>query len=275
MQKNEKIGNIRKALVNIGLYITPRLVLLIMGVYVKKQTFTEQDEAIYRKYLGEDITFENKPSIMVANHVSWVEVIYNVSLYGGFIAKEEMENVPVVGFIIKVCEGMFIARESKDSREKMLEDIQKRQNEYLNGNRNTCLMIYPEGTISKGTHLMPFKKGAFKAGLPVKPYLSLINKDSSFCDLSQTTIPALFHMFIFGCFLYNYYIFKSLPTIILTEFALKTNKVNNNEEPFETFMNTCYNIMKECGGFSKTNKGLKEFCDYTNKIDELKKKKKS
>jgi 1-acyl-sn-glycerol-3-phosphate acyltransferase len=274
MGKNQVISKNKKKLINIGLCLVPRILLLTIGIYVKTEDFSEKDLQIYKKYLGEDYKFDSKPSIMIANHLSWVEIIYNVSLYGGFIAKDVMETVPAVGFIIKACEGMFISRESKDSREFVLEMIQQRQQEYLSGARHTSLFIYPEGTISNGTHLMPFKKGAFKSMLPIKPYVSKPNLDAGNPDLSQSSLPAIIHMIYYTCFLYNNYIIKSLPVINPTEFSQKKNKLIEKEENYETYINTCYNIMLECGEFKKTDKGLKELSDYTNKIIELSKKSK-
>lgn len=31
------------------------------------------------------------------------------------------------------------------------------------------LLLFPEGMTSNGTHILPFKSGAFLAGVPVKP----------------------------------------------------------------------------------------------------------
>lgn len=272
MGKNQAISKNKKRLVNIGLCLAPRILLLLLGIYVKTEDFTDKDREIYKKYLGDDYKFDAKPSIMIANHLSWSEIIYNVSLYGGFIAKDAMASVPAVGFIIKACEGMFISRESKDSRELVLEMIQQRQQEFLSGERCSSLFIYPEGTISTGTHLMPFKKGAFKAMLPIKPYISKPNFDAGNADLSQSSVPAIIHMLYYSCFLYNYYTIKSLPVISPTEYSQKKNKLTETEENYETYINTCYNIMLECGEFKKTEKGLKELTDYTNKIIELSKK---
>jgi lysophosphatidylcholine acyltransferase / lyso-PAF acetyltransferase len=237
------------------------------------QEVNEVDMNIYRKYLGPDYKEPKKYSIIISNHLSWIEIIHNLKIGAGFIAKEELENVPIVGLVIKCLEGLFIARENKDSRDKVLNDIKKRQEDFMLGDRDTPLIIYPEGTISSGTHIMPFKKGAFCSLLPVKPYLSIPIFGDSY-DLSPSAISALDHMLISTCFLGCTYIFKNLPIIEFTEFAKTNNKKLETEEDYETYMRTCYNIMKEVGNFKQTDKGFKEATEYQKKVIEYSKNKK-
>jgi lysophosphatidylcholine acyltransferase/lyso-PAF acetyltransferase len=248
------------------------MILLVAGTFVGKTSFGEREKQIYRKYLGEDYDFNVKPTVMISNHVSWAECLNIYAFNGGFVGKKEMENVYVIGFILKISEGLFISRDNKESKNLVLDEIKERQNEYNKGERDTMIMIYPEGTICSGTHLLPFKKGAFMSCLPVKPYLNITYPESH-CNLGQTNIHCLIHNLIFGCFAYNYFTFKELPTICCNNYLLKNCKQSPEEADSVTFMNNCRNIMMECGNFKSSDKTLKDCDNYTDQIEVLKRDK--
>lgn len=245
--------------------VFPRCLILIFGVFIKKEKFNEMDKDIYKKYLGEGYDYNKEPSIYIANHVSWVEIVYMGTTGGGFISKEEMKNVPIVGYIVTAINGLFLSRESKNSREEVLLSIEKRQKDYLNKENSTPLIIYPEGTITNGKYLLPFKRGAFKTCLPVKPFLTLVDIENQ-PNLSQANLPSPLHILYFSSFLYHRYSVKELPTIYLSDYAKKNYKKTSDEEDYVTLMNISYNIMKECGNFIESDKTLKDFQEFTNLI---------
>lgn len=240
--------------------------MILQGAASKVNQVTEEDLQIYRKYLGNDYVPGKSYSILIANHISYIEIINNFRLGVGFVAKDEVEKIPIVGLIVKATEGLFINRDNKDSKSHLLDEMSKRQSQTMSGEREIPLLIYPEGTISNGTHLLPFKKGAFHALYPVKPIITTPIYKNNY-DLSSGAMEAYEHQIISYCYFQFSFSYKLLPIIEYTDFA-KKNKKDPNENDEITFTHLVYEIMREVGKFERTDKSLNEFRDYTKKIKE-------
>jgi len=95
----------------------------------------------------------------VSNHVGIFDIILILAYAGrpfGFIAKKELMLLPFINVWISILGGLFIDRKSIRHAIKTInrgiERIQK-------GGR---MLIFPEGTRSKGRGLLPFRSGAIK-----------------------------------------------------------------------------------------------------------------
>lgn len=84
-------------------------------------------------------------------------------------------------------QSIFVERNKKSSREKVSEAIKNRIGGDIHDKgmprKYPILCIYPEGTTSNQTTLMPFKRGAFLAGKPV--HMMVTEYDNSFFDHSD------------------------------------------------------------------------------------------
>lgn len=94
--------------------------------------------------------------VYVGNHISYldIEVIGSV-LTGTFIAKKEVESWPILGILGKMQRTLYISRSPKDAQREtgvMLERLEE----------NIPLIIFPEGTSSDGTNVLPFKTSFFE-----------------------------------------------------------------------------------------------------------------
>lgn len=101
-----------------------------------------------------------RSSIIIANHLSFLDPILFVSLFEKqkTVVKSDYFRLPVFGWILKTSgyipsttEGLFA--------ENMIDQI-KNMSEYLSGGGN--LFIFPEGTRSRNGRIGAFDKGAFK-----------------------------------------------------------------------------------------------------------------
>jgi len=95
----------------------------------------------------------------VSNHGSIFDVVLVLAYIGrpfGFIAKKELSYVPLLNIWILILGGLFIDR--KNIR-KALKTINLGIEKIQKGGR---MLIFPEGTRSKGQGLLPFKSGAMK-----------------------------------------------------------------------------------------------------------------
>jgi len=95
----------------------------------------------------------------VSNHVGIFDIILAVAYIGrpfGFIAKKELLLIPLFNIWIFILGGLFIDRKNiRKAIDTINRGIQKIQN-------GGGMLIFPEGTRSKGRGLLPFRSGAIK-----------------------------------------------------------------------------------------------------------------
>ena len=118
------------------------------------------------KVAGVRVILENKavidssvPQVLVTNHVSWVDVLVLAAFVPGryvFVAKKEVERIPVFGAAVRACGHIYIDRGDKTRALASLDIARKRLEEAA-----PTGIIFPEGTRSNTGELGPFKKGAF------------------------------------------------------------------------------------------------------------------
>lgn len=95
----------------------------------------------------------------VSNHVGIFDIILALAYIGrpfGFIAKKELLFIPMLDIWIYLLGGLFLDRKNfRKALTTMNLGIQRIQN-------GGGMLIFPEGTRSKGRGLGPFKSGSFK-----------------------------------------------------------------------------------------------------------------
>jgi hypothetical protein len=80
-------------------------------------------EPIYKKYLGDDykIQFDDNYSVIISNHISWVEIVYLMNKYvPGFISKDTVKSINLVGYIAEKIDCIFLDRTSQENRTKVV-----------------------------------------------------------------------------------------------------------------------------------------------------------
>ena len=116
--------------------------------------------------LGLEIIVEGKPTkakktLFIANHISYFDIIVIGSIIPGrFIAKSELSKWPVFGFLSKLTKTIFVHRLSNHAL-KQISFIQERLSEL------DRLILFPEGTSSDGSRVLPFKSSLFEAPIKV------------------------------------------------------------------------------------------------------------
>jgi len=95
----------------------------------------------------------------VSNHVGIFDIILALAYSGrpfGFIAKKELLFLPFIDVWIYMLGGLFIDRVNIRKAKKTIDHgIEKLQ-------KGWSMLIFPEGTRSKGQGLLPFRSGAIK-----------------------------------------------------------------------------------------------------------------
>jgi len=100
---------------------------------------------------------------LVSNHGSIFDIILILALTGrpvGFIAKRELARIPLLNMWVLLLGGLFIdRRQNRRSIRRAMATIERGVRRIQAGG---AMIIFPEGTRSRGQGLLPFKPGALK-----------------------------------------------------------------------------------------------------------------
>lgn len=97
------------------------------------------------------------PFFLVSNHLSYVDVwvLYSL-LHCTFIAKSEVKNWPIIGFILATSGVLFVNRGKRGDVARVNEEIAR------NLSSDQGIVLFPEGTTSAGVDILPFKSSLFE-----------------------------------------------------------------------------------------------------------------
>ena len=99
------------------------------------------------------------------------------------VAKDETRHVPAFGSLIRYTQPLLVHRTDPDSRRNTIRTMQERSEA---GKGWQQVLIFPEGTCTNRSCLIPFRLGAFIPGVPVQPviirYTIIIRKITSKLD---------------------------------------------------------------------------------------------
>jgi 1-acyl-sn-glycerol-3-phosphate acyltransferase len=105
---------------------------------------------------------QNSPFIIVANHQSYLDIILMLVVIPykiAFVAKEELLNIPILGWDIRSQGHIAINRSQGIKAARQLKEIANATHE------GKSLLLFPEGTRSIDGQVGPFKRGAFQLAL--------------------------------------------------------------------------------------------------------------
>jgi 1-acyl-sn-glycerol-3-phosphate acyltransferase len=89
--------------------------------------------------------------LLVANHISWLDILVLLAARPvRFVSKSEVAAWPFIGLMATGAGTLYIARERKRDALRM---VQVMQSALQDGH---CVGVFPEGTTSDGSQLLPF-----------------------------------------------------------------------------------------------------------------------
>ena len=112
---------------------------------------------------------DNDARVYMANHVSWFDILAVVDVlpHYGFVAKREIEKVPLFGPAARAVGVIYIDRDNRKAAFSAYEDASQRIRD------GQSVIVYPEGTRGDDYTVRPFKKGPFvlaiQSGVPIVP----------------------------------------------------------------------------------------------------------
>jgi len=193
-----------------------------------------------------------------------LDILYISSIYGcGYVAKESVSKVPLLGVIAQGTQTTFLDRTSKEKRSEVLKNITDRQHNLMEGKIYNKICIFPEGTNTNGKYLIQFKIGAFSGLTPVKPRV-FINTKGLF-HLTTGCVNIGLHMILTMCYLYHSTFEYELPVFYPNDY-LYNNFAHLGKEKGEIFMEAMKEIMSEVSCLPKSNTNFQNKLDYLSEI---------
>jgi len=108
---------------------------------------------------GVENLLTDAPQIVVSNHQSWFDVFAlaaHLPVRYRFVAKRELEGIPVFGRAWKSCGHVSVDRGNREAAIEALDQAWREVHE-----DRLTMVLFPEGTRSPDGRLKAFKKGAF------------------------------------------------------------------------------------------------------------------
>ena len=121
------------------------------------------------KVRGGRLKNPRKPYVVVANHESYADV-FLLSCFPWemkWLSKDTAFKIPLMGWMMQMAGDIKLVRGNRDSAADAIVQCRDRLN------KRVSIMIFPEGTRSRTSEMLPFKDGAFRlaieTGAPILP----------------------------------------------------------------------------------------------------------
>ena len=105
------------------------------------------------RQIGEPV--DARPVLFTPNHVSYTDIpVLGSLIAGSFVAKSEVAGWPLFGWLAKLQRSVFVDRQVRSTaqqRDAIAERLAA----------GDALILFPEGTSSDGTFVLPFKSALF------------------------------------------------------------------------------------------------------------------
>ena len=126
---------------------------------------------------------EEGPAVYVSNHQSYADILTMLNIIkhqAGFIAKEELHKIPVFSKWILRIRSLFIIRgDTRESLKTIGEGVDMIKDGY-------SLVIFPEGTRSRGKAMADFKPGSLKLATKAKATIVPVTINGSYKMYEET-----------------------------------------------------------------------------------------
>ena len=142
-----------------------------------------------------DLTHVVPGALIVANHISWLDIfVINAVLPSAFVAKAEIRNWPLIGWLAARNDTVFLNRGSRQHARQVNGEIDARLDAGFD------VAVFPEGRTTDGARLLEFHAAllqpAIETGRPVWPmalsYHDAEGRRSLAPSFAEVTLPQCF-----------------------------------------------------------------------------------
>lgn len=173
-----------------------KIILIIPFIWIRTHTCANKsEEAIYHifkrwssfllSFIGYRLEVEGAqfiprhgPVYFVSNHQGTLDpvlVVASCPLPMAFISKKENEKMPIFGRCAELLGNIHFDRESREGNVYMLRESVRRMK------NKKSILIFPEGTRSKGDHMNEFKTGAIHPAYMAKATIVPVTLNNAYC----------------------------------------------------------------------------------------------
>ena len=100
----------------------------------------------------------------ISNHVSWIDILVLAGASGtAFVAKQELSEVPVIGWLCRLNRTVFVKRENRMGVAEQINALREALAD------NWSVTVFPEGTTTDNRSLLPFKTSMLSVLEPPPP----------------------------------------------------------------------------------------------------------
>ena len=100
----------------------------------------------------------------ISNHVSWIDILILAGASGtAFVAKQELSEVPIIGWLCRLNRTVFVKRENRMGVAEQINDLREALAD------NWSVTVFPEGTTTDNRSLLPFKTSMLSVLEPPPP----------------------------------------------------------------------------------------------------------
>lgn len=102
----------------------------------------------------------NGPMLLMANHISWLDITsLHAARFCRLVSKADIKKWPVIGTLAVGVGTLFIERESRRDAMRVVHHMAERLR------AGDVMGVFPEGTTSDGTSLLPFHANLFQSAI--------------------------------------------------------------------------------------------------------------
>lgn len=181
-----------------GVVLSGALTILLLFPFLKPDERDRRVVAWARKLLaslrvrvavrGRPPAVRGEGALIVANHISWLDIhVLHSLLPSRFVSKAEVRNWPLIGWMAGRAGTLYLERTRKSDARRVNAEMTALLRD------GACLALFPEGTTTDGTRLLPFYPSllqpAVVSGARVWPAViryrhadGRINLDVAYCD---------------------------------------------------------------------------------------------
>lgn len=129
----------------------------------------------------------DRPLMLASNHISWKDIVVLGSITDVvYVAKSEVRDWPVFGWLARLQRSVFVERERKRSTGDQIGQMAKRLKD------GEIVVLFAEGTTSDGNRTLPFKTslfGAATAAIPEVPEKRVVVQPVAICYVGIQGMP--------------------------------------------------------------------------------------
>jgi len=192
---------------------------------------------------------------VISNHCSYFDILILMSRYfPSFVARSNTQDMPLIGICSKHLQCIFVDREFKTTKGDIkgaAAQVKQRMEEVAAGGDRRPVLLFPEGTTTNGRLVLPFKTGAFLAGVPVQP--CMIKYETGRVSPSWDSIDAVWHIFLMLAELTHQVTVYLLPVY--------TPSPEEKKDP-HLYANNVRQMLMDAGGFGSSQADLTDCRAY-------------